>query len=225
MPIAHLGLGGSEADAAEVLRSAVRTLDADPGTRVVAVSRLYRSAPIGRAVGRFVNAAATVEHDGTPATLLRLCQKIERSHGRVASARWDDRPLDIDILLADFESDTDELRVPHPLLAVRRFALDPLAEIAADAVHSRLGVSVGRLAEHWRKPGLRVRFEAGVPPVEDDRIQQGDEDCHLVLTRVDHAAGWPPAVDLRTIPLDGVRRQRDAVLAGVLDPPTQFAAF
>ena len=50
-------------------------------------------------------------------------------------------------------------------------------------------------------------------------------DCDLRLTLSAVADPWPPAVDLRSIPLSGVERQRDAVLTGVLDRPAPFAAF
>ena len=67
--------------------------------------------------------------------LLESLFVIERRHGRVREAeqRWGPRTLDLDLLLyGDAMIDEPGLRVPHPYLHERAFALLPLLEIAAD---------------------------------------------------------------------------------------------
>ena len=70
-----------------------------------------------------------------PLDLLHVLQAIETRFGRVRTVRWGERTLDLDLLLFDDRIiDTPELTVPHPRLAERRFVLEPLAEIAPEAV-------------------------------------------------------------------------------------------
>ena len=83
----------------------------------------------------FLNAAAVLETTLDPFGLLHVLQEIEERFGRVRTVRWGERTLDLDLLLFDDRIvDTPELTIPHPRLAERRFVLEPLAEIAPEAV-------------------------------------------------------------------------------------------
>jgi 2-amino-4-hydroxy-6-hydroxymethyldihydropteridine diphosphokinase len=80
----------------------------------------------------FLNGAAVLETALDPRELLDTLLRVERELGRVRDGtRWGPRTIDLDLLLFD-ERTLDEpgLRVPHPRLHERRFALEPLAEIA-----------------------------------------------------------------------------------------------
>ncbi len=72
-----------------------------------------------------------------PFALLAALRDIERSEGRpLTRAQWQPRTLDLDILLfGDQVLDTPELKVPHPQMHLRRFVLEPLNEVAPEAVH------------------------------------------------------------------------------------------
>lgn len=133
MALAYIGLGSNLADPPAKIRTALQALRQVPQTRVLRQSRLYRSAPWGQPdQPDFVNAVAELDTALTPRELLDALLGIEREAGRVRSgARWGPRVLDLDILVyADECIDAAGLRIPHPHLHERAFALMPLAEIA-----------------------------------------------------------------------------------------------
>jgi 2-amino-4-hydroxy-6-hydroxymethyldihydropteridine diphosphokinase len=131
----YLGLGSNQGDRLGFLQAAVRGLEGEDGVTVVATSSIYRSEPVGLTdQPEFLNAAVIVETDLEPLELLKLVHEIERSNGRRRGRRWGPRTLDMDILLIDsLEVKEPGLTVPHPGLTERRFALEPVLEVAPDA--------------------------------------------------------------------------------------------
>ncbi|MGE0499414.1 MAG: 2-amino-4-hydroxy-6-hydroxymethyldihydropteridine diphosphokinase [Rhizobiaceae bacterium] len=129
---AYLSLGGNLGDPASAMGAALRILDADPGTRVGAVSSLYRTAPWGKTdQPDFLNAAAKVVTRLGPRGLLDLGLAAERTLKRERRELWGPRVIDIDILLfGEQRVDEPGLEVPHPRMLERGFVLVPLAEIA-----------------------------------------------------------------------------------------------
>jgi 2-amino-4-hydroxy-6-hydroxymethyldihydropteridine diphosphokinase len=88
-PAAFLGLGSNQGDRAALLAEALARLDRLPGTRVVATSSLYATAPVGvREQPEFLNAAAEVRTTLGPAGLLAACLAIEAALGRVRGDGW-----------------------------------------------------------------------------------------------------------------------------------------
>ncbi|HEX7917593.1 2-amino-4-hydroxy-6-hydroxymethyldihydropteridine diphosphokinase [Rudaea sp.] len=135
MVSAYIGLGSNlDAPDGQVER-ALRELDALPQTRVVARSRLYRTAPWGGiAQPDFINAVAQLETGLDARALMRALLTIEHRAGRRRDGeRNGPRVLDLDLLLyGDQRIDDADLQVPHPRLHERVFVLVPLAEIAPD---------------------------------------------------------------------------------------------
>jgi 2-amino-4-hydroxy-6-hydroxymethyldihydropteridine diphosphokinase len=133
---AYLGLGGNLGEPAKSMGAALRMLDADPLTRVVAVSSLYRTPPWGKTdQPDFLNATAEVSTSHSPRELLDLCLEAEQRLKRVRQERWGPRLIDIDILVfGDRAVDEDGLEIPHPRMLERAFVLAPLAEIAPEFV-------------------------------------------------------------------------------------------
>ncbi|TRC94691.1 2-amino-4-hydroxy-6-hydroxymethyldihydropteridine diphosphokinase [Mesorhizobium sp. WSM4303] len=143
----YLSLGGNLGDPAASMATALRLLDADESTRVIAVSSLYRTPPWGKLdQPDFLNAAAEISTGLAPRALLDLCLEAERKLKRVREERWGPRLIDIDILVfGDRIIHETGLEVPHPRMLERAFVLAPLAEIAPElevggrSVSERLG--------------------------------------------------------------------------------------
>jgi len=140
----YLGLGSNLGDRAAHLERAIRLLDASTGLAITRVSSVYETAPWGEEdQPAFLNAAVEADAELAPGELLAATQSVENSMGRERTRRWGPRVIDIDILLyGDRVIEDAELRVPHPLLAVRQFMLVPLAELAPElALPGRIRVS------------------------------------------------------------------------------------
>ncbi len=127
---AFIALGSNLGDRRAFLRTGVRGLD-----HVVAMSQVYETDPVGGPddQGAFLNMVVEVETPLDPFALLRRCQRIEAEAMRQRIVHWGPRTLDVDIIMYDDATiRTEDLVVPHPLFAERRFVLTPLAEIAPD---------------------------------------------------------------------------------------------
>ncbi len=147
MSTAYVGIGANLGDREGTVRRALRLLNARAGVTVAAVSTLRETAPVGYVdQPPFLNGAAHVTTELSPRELLDALLEVERELGRDRSGpRFGPRTIDLDLLLYDaLELDEPGLVVPHPRLHERRFALEPLAELAPALVVPGRG-SVGRL--------------------------------------------------------------------------------
>jgi 2-amino-4-hydroxy-6-hydroxymethyldihydropteridine diphosphokinase len=127
-----LSLGGNLGDPAKAMGAALRLIEADPVTDVVAVSALFRTPPWGKLdQPDFLNVAAEVMTGLAPRAFLDLCLEAERRLKRERRERWGPRLIDIDILMfGERRISEPGLEVPHPRMSQRAFVLVPLVEIA-----------------------------------------------------------------------------------------------
>ncbi|MFM7025732.1 MAG: 2-amino-4-hydroxy-6-hydroxymethyldihydropteridine diphosphokinase [Limnohabitans sp.] len=132
---AFVALGANLGDARATVLGALDDLAKLTGTRLVAVSRLYRTAPHEAVGPDFINAVARMETELTAPQLLDALLCIEGSAGRVRPYMNAPRTLDLDLLLyGDARIDSPRLTVPHPRMQGRAFVLRPLADVAPERV-------------------------------------------------------------------------------------------
>lgn len=126
-----IGLGSNLGDRKQQLEDAIRELDAC-GVHTVRRSSIYETEPFGiKDQPDFLNMVIAVETEMSPEALLDTCLAVETKLGRVRRRYWGERTIDIDLLTYHNEvRRTPRLRLPHMYLAMRRFVLLPLAEIA-----------------------------------------------------------------------------------------------
>lgn len=137
MTTAYIGLGANLGDRRGTIERALELLAAAPGVEMLAVSTLRETDPVGfENQPKFLNGAAAVETALPAGELLGVLLRIERELGRTREGpRFGPRTIDLDLLLyGDAELDEPGLTVPHPRLHERRFALEPLVELAPGLV-------------------------------------------------------------------------------------------
>lgn len=147
----YLGLGSNLGDKVENIMSAVKQIQIRIG-QVVALSPLYETLPEGfDSDNTFVNAACMVQTELLPEEVLECTQVIERELGRRSKSIneiYSDRSIDIDILLYDnLIVELPHLIIPHKHLHERKFAMQPLADIAPDIIHPTMGKTISILNE------------------------------------------------------------------------------
>jgi 2-amino-4-hydroxy-6-hydroxymethyldihydropteridine diphosphokinase len=142
MALVTLALGSNLGDRAENLRRARQALV--PDFMLGACSGLYETEPAYALVQpRYYNQVCQATTALAPIAALQRLKALESRLGRVPSARFGPRLIDLDLLFYDDQViDTPELVLPHPRLAERPLVLVPLAAIAPKLVHPRLGVTV-----------------------------------------------------------------------------------
>lgn len=143
----YVGLGSNEGDRERHLVMALEALSRIDAVAVLRCSSLFDSAAVGPPQPRYLNAAVALDCGLAPQRLLTILQRIEQDLGRRRErGRWGPRTIDLDILVWEGEVIADaNLQVPHLELHKRRFALEPLVELAPHLKHPVLGVSVKEL--------------------------------------------------------------------------------
>ena len=139
-----VGLGANLGDRIGTLRSAVLALDVHG--RVQRLSHVYETPALGPPQPDYLNAAVLFEASLPPRALLDELLRIEQRHGRERRERWGPRTLDLDLLLSPgLTLEEPGLRLPHPELVRRPFALVPLLDVLPDARDEVSGASYTEL--------------------------------------------------------------------------------
>lgn len=159
---AGIAMGSNVGDRLESLvraREAVLSIEGVSGPCLS--SSLYETEPVGTEpdADRFLNAVIEVGYTGLPASLLEALQEIEASMGRPSKRpRNAPRTIDLDILyVGNLTLSTTAIVIPHPRLHLRRFVLEPLAEIRADLLLPGQQLTAGALLNALVDPAAVLR--------------------------------------------------------------------
>lgn len=131
-----LALGSNLGNRLATLQGGVDALAAEPGLRLVAVSPVVETEPVGGPdQGKYLNVVVLARCTVSPRELLAVCHRAEEAQGRERLVRWGPRTLDVDVVaFGDLVSRDDELTVPHPRAHERAFVLAPWSQVDAEAV-------------------------------------------------------------------------------------------
>jgi len=158
-----VALGSNLGDRLKNLRAARDRIGNLPGVQAPLLSSaIYETEPIGCEPGaaKFLNAVVEFDYEGDPIHLLEQLLQIEESLGRKRDHLKNvSRIIDIDLLYCrDLRIHNERLRLPHPRMHLRRFVLQPLADIRPELVLPGQTKRVSELHAELKKHGEVIRF-------------------------------------------------------------------
>jgi 2-amino-4-hydroxy-6-hydroxymethyldihydropteridine diphosphokinase len=158
-----VALGSNLGDRLATLRAARQAIVdlADVGPPILE-SPVYETEPVDceAGAGNFLNAAVEFDYNGKPDELMEQLIRIEESLGRDREHDFSvSRTVDIDLLYAgDHKINTGRLQLPHPRMHLRRFVLQPLADVRPDLVLPNQTQSVRELLAQLNDSAKVVRL-------------------------------------------------------------------
>lgn len=155
--IVYLGLGSNLGQREANMNRAIQLIE-ERAINLLRASSLYETTPWGYTQQPpFFNCVLEVETILPPQLLLETVKVIEQEVGRKKTFRWGPRLIDIDtILYDDVIIEQPDLQIPHPRMHERAFVLIPLAELASEFIHPKLGITIAELLQKVEgKEGVR----------------------------------------------------------------------
>jgi 2-amino-4-hydroxy-6-hydroxymethyldihydropteridine diphosphokinase len=156
----YLSLGSNLGDRVKNLQAAITALR-EAGVDVTRISSTYETEPVDYLDQPwFLNMAVEAETELAPQALLQTLRAIEAKMGSKKRIAKGPRLIDMDILLyADEVIDTAELQIPHPRMGLRRFVLEPLAEIAPNVRHPISGLRASEMLHQTSDKSAVRKFD------------------------------------------------------------------
>jgi len=142
----YLSIGSNKGNRSVLINKAIDEIEKKVGI-IISRSSIYQSKSWGFDSNDFYNLCLLIDTDIMPKSLLINLKKIEKSMGREdIDGSYSDRFIDIDILFYDnITTDSEDLKIPHPKIEIRKFVLVPMLEIADDYVHPILNKTIKEL--------------------------------------------------------------------------------
>jgi 2-amino-4-hydroxy-6-hydroxymethyldihydropteridine diphosphokinase len=143
---AYLLTGGNMGNIAGYLQDAAKNISQTCG-KIIKESSIYETAAWGKTdQPNFLNQAILIETTFAANELMKKILLIEEKLGRTRNEKYGARTIDIDILFFNSEIINEpKIIIPHPEIQNRRFALEPMNEIAAEFIHPVLHKNINTL--------------------------------------------------------------------------------
>ena len=157
---AFIGIGSNRGKRKENCETAVKIISSLKDTEVIKKSSLYETEAWGEeGQNYFINCVAKIKTDKNVFDFFSFLQQTEKGIGKEKESVWGPRKIDIDLLFFGQEIiEQSTLTVPHPFLHLRRFVLEPLAEIAPDFVHPKINQPVKNLLHRLTDPKKALKI-------------------------------------------------------------------
>ena len=155
----YLSIGSNKGNRSVLINKAIDEIDKKIG-KIISRSSIYQSKSWGFDSNDFYNLSLLIDTDIEPKSLLINLKKIEKSMGREdIDGSYSDRFIDIDILFYDnIIIDSEDLKIPHPKIEIRKFVLVPMLEIADDYVHPILNKTIRQLDNDCDDQGIPLKI-------------------------------------------------------------------
>ena len=155
----YLSIGSNKGNRSVLINKAIDEIEKKIG-KIISRSSMYQSKSWGFDSNDFYNLSLLIDTDIEPKSLLINLKKIEKSMGREdIDGSYSDRFIDIDILFYDnIIIDSEDLKIPHPKIEIRKFVLIPMLEIADDYVHPILNKTIRQLDDECDDQGIPLKI-------------------------------------------------------------------
>ena len=155
----YLSIGSNKGNRSVLINKAIDEIDKKIG-KIISRSSIYQSKSWGFDSNDFYNLSLLIDTNIEPKALLINLKKIEKSMGREdIDGSYSDRFIDIDILFYDnIIIDSEDLKIPHPKIEIRKFVLVPMLEIADDYVHPILNKTIRQLDNECDDQGIPLKI-------------------------------------------------------------------
>jgi 2-amino-4-hydroxy-6-hydroxymethyldihydropteridine diphosphokinase len=155
---AYIAIGSNLGRKVLNCRKAAQRMGLIAGCRVVSQSGLFRTEPVGvHDQDWYVNGVVEIATDLPPRVLLETLLAVEAAMGRERKEKWSARVIDLDILLyGQAVIEEADLKVPHPLMHLRRFVMVPINRLAPQLVHPVLKRTMAEILAGLPEEGQAV---------------------------------------------------------------------
>ena len=155
----YLSIGSNKGNRSVLINKAIDEIEKKIG-KIISRSSIYQSKSWGFDSNDFYNLSLLIDTDIEPKSLLINLKKIEKSMGREdIDGSYSDRFIDIDILFYDnIIIDSEDLKIPHTKIEIRKFVLVPMLEIADDYVHPILNKTIRQLDNECDDQGIPLKI-------------------------------------------------------------------